>query len=152
MPEVTLLAAGDDGRPAHQQPESPVWMYPSEQMFYNAMRRKGWSPSEQDMQSVVAIHNGVNERAWSEVRLAVAAVTACSCPIASCAHDETHGTSSDVNCVLQSPRRARCAGAAMGEAAQDSMWRSSLEEICRAAPGLQPKGSPSELPWVQIAL
>ncbi len=42
-------------------------MYPSEQMFYNAMKRKGWSPSEQDMQSVVAIHNGVNERAWSEV-------------------------------------------------------------------------------------
>ena len=36
-------------------------------MFYNAMRRKGWSPSEQDMEAVVAIHNGVNERAWSEV-------------------------------------------------------------------------------------
>lgn len=33
------------------------------------MRRKGWSPSEQDMQSVVAIHNGVNERAWSEVSI-----------------------------------------------------------------------------------
>ena len=43
-------------------------MYPSEQMFYNAMKRKGWSPSEHDMQSVVAIHNGVNERAWSEVQ------------------------------------------------------------------------------------
>ncbi len=32
------------------------------------MKRKGWSPSEHDMQSVVAIHNGVNERAWSEVQ------------------------------------------------------------------------------------
>ena len=44
-------------------------MYPSQQMFYNAMRRKGWNPSEDDMQAVVAIHNGVNERAWSEVGL-----------------------------------------------------------------------------------
>lgn len=53
--------------PGHQEPDTPVWMYPSEQMFYNAMKRKGWSPSEQDMKQVVAIHNGVNERAWSEV-------------------------------------------------------------------------------------
>jgi cytochrome c heme-lyase len=37
-------------------------------MFYNAMRRKGWSPSEDDMTAVVAIHNAVNERAWREVR------------------------------------------------------------------------------------
>ena len=62
-----MFSAGQDGRPSHQEAGSPVWMYPSEQMFYNAMKRKGWSPSEQDMQSVVAIHNGVNERAWSEV-------------------------------------------------------------------------------------
>lgn len=44
-----------------------VWTYPSQQMFFNAMRRKGWSPDEQDMASVVAIHNAVNERAWQEV-------------------------------------------------------------------------------------
>ena len=43
-------------------------MYPSEQMFYNAMKRKGWKPSEGDMKTVVSIHNAVNERAWSEVR------------------------------------------------------------------------------------
>ncbi|KAL0055928.1 hypothetical protein WJX82_005812 [Trebouxia sp. C0006] len=63
----STIPVADDGRPAHQEADSPVWMYPSEQMFYNAMKRKGWSPSEHDMQSVVAIHNGVNERAWSEV-------------------------------------------------------------------------------------
>lgn len=34
-----------------------VWVYPSEQMFYNAMKRKGWTPSEDDMAAVVAIHN-----------------------------------------------------------------------------------------------
>jgi len=38
-------------------PIPQVWVYPSEQMFYNAMRRKGWTPSEDDMTAVVAIHN-----------------------------------------------------------------------------------------------
>jgi cytochrome c heme-lyase len=36
-------------------------------MFFNAMRRKGWTPDEADMPAVVAIHNAVNERAWAEV-------------------------------------------------------------------------------------
>ena len=44
-----------------------TWMYPSQQMFYNAMKRKGWNPDENDMNAVVAIHNAVNERAWREV-------------------------------------------------------------------------------------
>ena len=42
-------------------------MYPSEQMFFNAMRRKGWAPEAGDMPHVVAIHNAVNERAWREI-------------------------------------------------------------------------------------
>jgi cytochrome c heme-lyase len=45
----------------------PLWVYPSQQMFYNAMRRKGYDPNEQEMKAVVAIHNTVNERAWSEI-------------------------------------------------------------------------------------
>lgn len=55
--------------PPHQQPvrNGEVWVYPSEQMFYNAMKRKGWTPSEDDMAAVVAIHNAVNERAWREI-------------------------------------------------------------------------------------
>lgn len=36
-------------------------------MFYNAMRKKGWDPKEEDMAAVVAIHNVVNERAWAQV-------------------------------------------------------------------------------------
>lgn len=36
-------------------------------MFYNAMRRKGYEPKEEEMRTVVAIHNTVNERAWREV-------------------------------------------------------------------------------------
>lgn len=37
------------------------------QMFFNAMRRKGWDPSVEDMAAVVQIHNAVNERAWYHV-------------------------------------------------------------------------------------
>eukprot|EP00124_Ichthyophonus_hoferi_P004765 Ihof_evm2s570 gene=Ihof_evmTU2s570 len=43
------------------------WIYPSPQMFYNAMKRKGWSPYEKDMEVVVAIHNRVNENTWDKI-------------------------------------------------------------------------------------
>ena len=65
---------------SHQdQQQQPVWMYPSEQQFFNAMARKGWAPREADMAAVVAIHNAVNERAWAAVR-AWEALHACECP------------------------------------------------------------------------
>eukprot|EP00879_Flechtneria_rotunda_P021469 GHRR01022626.1.p1 GENE.GHRR01022626.1~~GHRR01022626.1.p1 ORF type:complete len:156 (+),score=30.41 GHRR01022626.1:268-735(+) len=67
-----------DQRPQHQEPGTDVWMYPSEQQFYNAMQRKGWDPSEKDMNRVVAIHNTVNERAWQHV-LAWEMLHACKC-------------------------------------------------------------------------
>lgn len=47
--------------------EDKLWIYPSEQMFFNAMRRKNWSPDEQDMSVVVPIHNAVNEMAWQKI-------------------------------------------------------------------------------------
>ena len=47
--------------------ESKYWIYPSEQMFFDAMRRKNWDPKEVDMRTVVPIHNAVNERAWSQI-------------------------------------------------------------------------------------
>ena len=54
--------------PAHQPNAGEgTWMYPSEQQYYNAMRRKGWAPREGDMPAIVAIHNTVNERSWREV-------------------------------------------------------------------------------------
>lgn len=55
--------------PPHQQgvEEEDTWVYPSEQQFYNAMKRKGWNPKEHDMAFVVAIHNAVNEKTWKEV-------------------------------------------------------------------------------------
>ncbi len=48
--------------------EKNNWEYPSPQMFYNAMLRKGWTPSERDMDTVVTIHNSVNERCWRHVQ------------------------------------------------------------------------------------
>lgn len=48
-------------------PESPNWVYPSESQFYRAMERKNHNPKAEDMQTIVPIHNAVNERAWKEV-------------------------------------------------------------------------------------
>uniref|UniRef100_A0A7S4EZL5 Holocytochrome c-type synthase n=1 Tax=Chrysotila carterae TaxID=13221 RepID=A0A7S4EZL5_CHRCT len=49
--------------------DAGTWMYPSEQMFYNALLRKGKGEGvqEKDMNAVVAIHNNMNERGWMQV-------------------------------------------------------------------------------------
>ncbi|CAO3622843.1 unnamed protein product [Cunninghamella blakesleeana] len=47
--------------------DEKLWVYPSEQMFFNAMRRKNWNPKEEDMSTVVPIHNAVNEEAWKRI-------------------------------------------------------------------------------------
>ncbi|KAL8945529.1 MAG: hypothetical protein Q9222_007928, partial [Ikaeria aurantiellina] len=44
------------------------WIYPSEKMFFDAMKRKSFSPKTQDMPAIVPIHNAVNERAWSLIK------------------------------------------------------------------------------------
>lgn len=46
-----------------------TWLYPSPQMFFNALVRKGKSSDvkEQDVAMVVAIHNEMNERAWKQL-------------------------------------------------------------------------------------
>jgi cytochrome c heme-lyase len=46
-----------------------TWTYPSPQMFYNALKRKDKADDvlESDMDSVVAIHNSMNEGTWEEV-------------------------------------------------------------------------------------
>ncbi|PQE23907.1 cytochrome c1 heme lyase protein [Rutstroemia sp. NJR-2017a WRK4] len=59
--------------PANSESESGVsasgnWIYPSEKMFFEAMKRKGYSSEEKDMKTIVPIHNAVNERAWKEIR------------------------------------------------------------------------------------
>ena len=43
------------------------WIYPSQEMFFAAMKRKGHSPTASDMSTIVPIHNAVNERAWADI-------------------------------------------------------------------------------------
>jgi len=50
-----------------------TWVYPSQQMFWNAMLRKGWKwrddqLSQNDMAHIISIHNRNNEDAWDEIR------------------------------------------------------------------------------------
>lgn len=49
-------------------PKTGNWVYPSEKMFFEAMKRKGHDTRAADMQTVVPIHNAVNERAWKEIK------------------------------------------------------------------------------------
>ena len=44
-----------------------VWEYPSPQQFYNALVRKGWETPEEHVETMVEIHNFLNEQAWEEV-------------------------------------------------------------------------------------
>ena len=43
------------------------WEYPSPQQFYNALVRKGWETPEEHVETMVQIHNFLNERAWLEI-------------------------------------------------------------------------------------
>jgi len=46
-----------------------TWTYPSPQMFWNSLNRKGkiGETKEEEMNVVVAIHNNMNERTWGKV-------------------------------------------------------------------------------------
>jgi cytochrome c heme-lyase len=44
------------------------WEYPSPQQFYNALVRKGWETPENQIETMVQIHNFLNEKAWEEVQ------------------------------------------------------------------------------------
>lgn len=46
---------------------SSKWEYPSPQQFYNALVRKGWETPEEHVQTMVDIHNFLNEEAWFEI-------------------------------------------------------------------------------------
>lgn len=62
-----------DVRPANHEMESGLdpsgnWVYPSEKMFFDAMKRKGYDAQVADMKTVVPIHNAVNEKAWEQIK------------------------------------------------------------------------------------
>ena len=47
--------------------KTQTWEYPSPQQFYNALVRKGWETPVEHIETMVDIHNFLNERAWEEV-------------------------------------------------------------------------------------
>lgn len=57
----TIPKEGEDGE--------DTWTYPSPQMFFNALKRKGKADGvqEDDMDTVVHVHNNMNEQTWKEV-------------------------------------------------------------------------------------
>ncbi|KAJ6569599.1 cytochrome c/c1 heme-lyase [Mycena capillaripes] len=44
-----------------------TWMYPSPQQFYNALTRKGYEMPQDQMETMVELHNFLNEEAWADV-------------------------------------------------------------------------------------
>lgn len=68
IPRVPEVGPSNAEHTAATSPNSKNWIYPSEEMFFNAMRRKSHDPNVADMRQVVPIHNAVNERAWKEIK------------------------------------------------------------------------------------
>lgn len=66
-------AVSHEDKPANSEKETGVsesgnWIYPSEKMFFEAMKRKGYQSDARDMKTIIPIHNAVNERAWKEIK------------------------------------------------------------------------------------
>jgi cytochrome c heme-lyase len=73
IPRASPVNQDTGSKPANSEQESGVsesgnWIYPSEKMFFEAMKRKGYSSDAKDMKTIVPIHNAVNERAWKEIK------------------------------------------------------------------------------------
>ncbi|KAG5978122.1 hypothetical protein E4U55_006394 [Claviceps digitariae] len=70
--DIASSSRSDAAAAANHEIESGIdpsgkWVYPSEKMFFEAMKRKGYDARVADMKTVVPIHNAVNERAWQEI-------------------------------------------------------------------------------------
>ena len=46
---------------------SNFWMYPSSQMFYSALKRKGYETDPKDIDTMVSVHNFLNEQVWQDI-------------------------------------------------------------------------------------
>lgn len=73
IPRASPVSNEEGAKPANSERESGAskegnWIYPSEKMFFDAMKRKGYSSEAGDMKTIVPIHNAVNERAWKEIK------------------------------------------------------------------------------------
>lgn len=68
-PAAHQLAALPTDRSTSSIPRDDAsrWEYPSPQQFYNALVRKGWETPEEHVETMVQIHNFLNEQAWLEI-------------------------------------------------------------------------------------
>ncbi|MCJ1244346.1 Cytochrome c1 heme lyase [Trapelia coarctata] len=70
----TITPNPSSSKPANNEQETGAdvksgnWIYPSERMFFEAMKRKNYDPVATDMATIVPIHNAVNEKAWAEIK------------------------------------------------------------------------------------
>ena len=102
-----------------------TWTYPSPQMFFNALRRKGKGAdvSEADMESVVSAHNAMNEATWRRVRAWERALHA------------------EESAPCGGPRLARFLGRPhdLSPAARAEYWLSSLSSLSPSSGGRAPR-------------
>lgn len=78
IPRSSFMGAAPEGASSHTaanneqetgaDKKSGNWIYPSQKMFFDAMKRKGHDPVSTDMQTIVPIHNAVNEKAWEQIK------------------------------------------------------------------------------------
>ncbi|KAI5816082.1 cytochrome c/c1 heme-lyase, partial [Pyronema omphalodes] len=68
IPRANMDGSNSEHTAASVSSTSGNWIYPSEEMFFNAMKRKAFDPKAADMRTIVPIHNAVNERAWAEIK------------------------------------------------------------------------------------
>lgn len=76
-PARVLQASGDDAAAAGlsvkredssiPREEDTTWQYPSARMFYNALQRKGKGVPAEAIDSMLAVHNYLNEAVWREI-------------------------------------------------------------------------------------
>jgi cytochrome c heme-lyase len=57
IPRASPVASSEDAKPANSEKESGVsesgnWIYPSERMFFEAMKRKGYEAEAKDMKTI----------------------------------------------------------------------------------------------------
>lgn len=66
-PEAENLALHREASTIPKTSTHSTWTYPSERMFYSALRRKGHEPAAEDIPAMLTIHNFLNEAVWAEV-------------------------------------------------------------------------------------
>jgi cytochrome c heme-lyase len=54
--------------PRPKDSEGERWVYPSPQQFYNALVRKNKPAPEENIETMVDIHNFLNEACWDEIK------------------------------------------------------------------------------------